>query len=169
MLHNLSGGVWDPHDQNAVAGIFDSSIQCWDLRTMKYFVFLLIPYPSMLYPHRIWQWSLDWKYHFNVYENWVVENCQATYSLFHDWFMVEIFSSDIPYSYHVSMVLEISQVRVNLAVLTLTWHLPSRFTLSLLQSTRISYGKNKVKVTFFPRFSCCEKMLEAFGVHLHQF
>ncbi|RWR90594.1 WD repeat-containing protein DWA2 [Cinnamomum micranthum f. kanehirae] len=35
MLHNLSGGVWDPHDQNAVAAICDSSIQCWDLRTMK--------------------------------------------------------------------------------------------------------------------------------------
>lgn len=35
MLHNLSGGSWDPHDQNAVAAICDSSLQCWDLRTMK--------------------------------------------------------------------------------------------------------------------------------------
>ncbi|XP_077246802.1 WD repeat-containing protein DWA2-like [Tasmannia lanceolata] len=35
MLHNLSGGAWDPHDQNSVAGICDTSIQCWDLRTMK--------------------------------------------------------------------------------------------------------------------------------------
>ncbi|KAJ4774956.1 Protein TSSC1 [Rhynchospora pubera] len=35
MLHNLSGGAWDPHDRNAVAAICDSSLQCWDLRTMK--------------------------------------------------------------------------------------------------------------------------------------
>ncbi|XP_074583923.1 WD repeat-containing protein DWA2-like [Curcuma longa] len=35
MLQNLSGGAWDPHDRNALAGIFDSSIQFWDLRTMK--------------------------------------------------------------------------------------------------------------------------------------
>ncbi|WOL05302.1 WD repeat-containing protein DWA2 [Canna indica] len=34
MLHNLSGGAWDPHDRNAVAGICDSSLQFWDLRTM---------------------------------------------------------------------------------------------------------------------------------------
>lgn len=35
MLHNLSGGSWDPHDRNAIAAICDSSLQCWDLRTMK--------------------------------------------------------------------------------------------------------------------------------------
>ncbi|KAL5984199.1 hypothetical protein ACLOJK_018303 [Asimina triloba] len=35
VLHCLSGGAWDPHDQNAVAGICDSLIQFWDLRTMK--------------------------------------------------------------------------------------------------------------------------------------
>ncbi|URD81556.1 WD domain, G-beta repeat, partial [Musa troglodytarum] len=35
MLHNLSGGAWDPHDRNAVAGICDSSLEFWDLRTMK--------------------------------------------------------------------------------------------------------------------------------------
>ncbi|XP_008781258.2 WD repeat-containing protein DWA2 isoform X1 [Phoenix dactylifera] len=35
MLHNLSGGAWDPHDQNAVAAICGSSLQFWDLRTMK--------------------------------------------------------------------------------------------------------------------------------------
>ncbi|XP_078173483.1 WD repeat-containing protein DWA2-like [Carex rostrata] len=35
MLHNFSGGAWDPHDRNAVAAICDSSLQCWDLRTMK--------------------------------------------------------------------------------------------------------------------------------------
>ncbi|PKA60829.1 WD repeat-containing protein DWA2 [Apostasia shenzhenica] len=35
MLHSLSGGSWDPHDRNAVATICDSSLQCWDLRTMK--------------------------------------------------------------------------------------------------------------------------------------
>ncbi|KAG9446002.1 hypothetical protein H6P81_012130 [Aristolochia fimbriata] len=35
MLHNLSGGAWDPHDQNTVAGTCDSSVKFWDLRTMK--------------------------------------------------------------------------------------------------------------------------------------
>ncbi|ONK79847.1 uncharacterized protein A4U43_C01F10770 [Asparagus officinalis] len=35
MLHNLSGGAWDPHDQNAIAAICDSALQCWDLRSMK--------------------------------------------------------------------------------------------------------------------------------------
>ncbi|KAG6512015.1 hypothetical protein ZIOFF_030106 [Zingiber officinale] len=35
MLQNLSGGAWDPHDRNALAGICDSSFQFWDLRTMK--------------------------------------------------------------------------------------------------------------------------------------
>ncbi|KAK6939238.1 hypothetical protein RJ641_028769, partial [Dillenia turbinata] len=35
MLHYLSGGAWDPHDVNAVALTSDSSIQFWDLRTMK--------------------------------------------------------------------------------------------------------------------------------------
>ncbi|XP_058098507.1 WD repeat-containing protein DWA2-like isoform X2 [Magnolia sinica] len=35
MLQCLSGGAWDPHDENVVAGICDSLIQCWDLRTMK--------------------------------------------------------------------------------------------------------------------------------------
>ncbi|RZC48570.1 hypothetical protein C5167_016996 [Papaver somniferum] len=35
MLHSLSGGAWDPHDRNALAATSDSSIQFWDLRTMK--------------------------------------------------------------------------------------------------------------------------------------
>ncbi|OVA03007.1 WD40 repeat [Macleaya cordata] len=35
MLHYFSGGAWDPHDRNAVAATCDSSIQFWDLRTMK--------------------------------------------------------------------------------------------------------------------------------------
>uniref|UniRef100_A0A2N9G437 EIPR1-like beta-propeller domain-containing protein n=1 Tax=Fagus sylvatica TaxID=28930 RepID=A0A2N9G437_FAGSY len=35
MLHNLSGGAWDPHDVNAVAATCESAIQFWDLRTMK--------------------------------------------------------------------------------------------------------------------------------------
>lgn len=41
MLHSLSGGAWDPHDYNAVALTCDSSVQLWDLRTMKYVVVLL--------------------------------------------------------------------------------------------------------------------------------
>ncbi|KVI07723.1 hypothetical protein Ccrd_013914, partial [Cynara cardunculus var. scolymus] len=36
MLHHLSGGSWDPHDLNVVASTSESSIQFWDLRTMKY-------------------------------------------------------------------------------------------------------------------------------------
>lgn len=36
MLHSLSGGAWDPHDVNAVAATGESSVQFWDLRTMKY-------------------------------------------------------------------------------------------------------------------------------------
>ncbi|KAJ9542106.1 hypothetical protein OSB04_028612 [Centaurea solstitialis] len=35
MLHHLSGGAWDPHDMNVVASTSESSIQFWDLRTMK--------------------------------------------------------------------------------------------------------------------------------------
>ncbi|XVE94434.1 hypothetical protein REPUB_Repub02eG0008100 [Reevesia pubescens] len=35
MLHYLSGGAWDPHDINAVAATCESSVQFWDLRTMK--------------------------------------------------------------------------------------------------------------------------------------
>ncbi|CAL5384526.1 unnamed protein product [Camellia sinensis] len=35
MLHYLSGGAWDPHDVNSVASTCESSIQFWDLRTMK--------------------------------------------------------------------------------------------------------------------------------------
>lgn len=35
MPYNLSGGAWDPHDENFVVGTCDSSIQCLDLRTMK--------------------------------------------------------------------------------------------------------------------------------------
>ncbi|MBA0864375.1 hypothetical protein Goshw_002349 [Gossypium schwendimanii] len=35
MLHYLSGGAWDPHDMNAVATTCESSVQFWDLRTMK--------------------------------------------------------------------------------------------------------------------------------------
>ncbi|GKC40258.1 transducin/WD40 repeat-like superfamily protein, partial [Tanacetum coccineum] len=36
MLHHLSGGAWNPHDVNVVASTSESSIQFWDLRTMKY-------------------------------------------------------------------------------------------------------------------------------------
>lgn len=36
MLHSLSGGAWSPHDVNAVAATGESSVQFWDLRTMKY-------------------------------------------------------------------------------------------------------------------------------------
>ncbi|CAN6485202.1 unnamed protein product [Victoria cruziana] len=35
MLHYLTGGAWDPHNQNAVAVTCESSSQCWDLRSMK--------------------------------------------------------------------------------------------------------------------------------------
>ncbi|XVE56268.1 hypothetical protein DITRI_Ditri03aG0224800 [Diplodiscus trichospermus] len=35
MLHYLSGGAWDPHGVNAVATTCESSVQFWDLRTMK--------------------------------------------------------------------------------------------------------------------------------------
>ncbi|BBG94750.1 Transducin/WD40 repeat-like superfamily protein, partial [Prunus dulcis] len=35
VMHYLSGGAWDPHDMNAVAATCESSIQFWDLRTMK--------------------------------------------------------------------------------------------------------------------------------------
>ncbi|EOA38123.1 hypothetical protein CARUB_v10009593mg [Capsella rubella] len=35
MLHSLSGGAWNPHDVNAVAASGESSVQFWDLRTMK--------------------------------------------------------------------------------------------------------------------------------------
>ncbi|KAJ4702254.1 WD repeat-containing protein DWA2-like [Melia azedarach] len=35
MLHYLSGGAWDPHDGNSVAVTCESSVQFWDLRTMK--------------------------------------------------------------------------------------------------------------------------------------
>ncbi|KAF6159815.1 hypothetical protein GIB67_030073 [Kingdonia uniflora] len=35
MLHSFSGGAWDPHDRNSVAATCDSSVQFWDLRTMK--------------------------------------------------------------------------------------------------------------------------------------
>ncbi|GJX08272.1 ribonuclease H-like domain-containing protein [Tanacetum coccineum] len=41
MLHHLSGGAWDPHDVNVVASTSESSIQFWDLRTMKYDPILL--------------------------------------------------------------------------------------------------------------------------------
>lgn len=39
VMHYLSGGAWDPHDMNAVAATCESSIQFWDLRTMKYVFF----------------------------------------------------------------------------------------------------------------------------------
>lgn len=39
MLHYLSGGAWDPHDVNAVAATCESSVQFWDLRTMKYVIY----------------------------------------------------------------------------------------------------------------------------------
>ncbi|XP_044476102.1 WD repeat-containing protein DWA2-like isoform X2 [Mangifera indica] len=35
MLHYLSGGAWDPHDANSVAATCESSVQFWDLWTMK--------------------------------------------------------------------------------------------------------------------------------------
>lgn len=35
VLHYLSGGAWDPHDVNSIALTCDSSIQFWDIRTMK--------------------------------------------------------------------------------------------------------------------------------------
>lgn len=35
VLHYLSGGAWDPHDVNSVASTCESSVQLWDLRTMK--------------------------------------------------------------------------------------------------------------------------------------
>lgn len=35
MLHYLSGGAWDPHDVNSVASTCESSVQFWDLRTIK--------------------------------------------------------------------------------------------------------------------------------------
>uniref|UniRef100_I1QL26 EIPR1-like beta-propeller domain-containing protein n=1 Tax=Oryza glaberrima TaxID=4538 RepID=I1QL26_ORYGL len=35
MLPNLRGGSWDPHDHNSIAAITDSSLHCWDLRSMK--------------------------------------------------------------------------------------------------------------------------------------
>jgi len=35
LLHYLSSGAWEPHDVNYVASTCDSSIQFWDLRTMK--------------------------------------------------------------------------------------------------------------------------------------
>ncbi|EPS73402.1 hypothetical protein M569_01347 [Genlisea aurea] len=35
MLHNLTGGAWDPHDASSVALTCDSSVQFWDLRAMK--------------------------------------------------------------------------------------------------------------------------------------
>ncbi|CAN1322795.1 WD repeat-containing protein DWA2 [Linum perenne] len=34
-LHYLSGGAWDPHDVNSLAATCESSVQFWDLRTMK--------------------------------------------------------------------------------------------------------------------------------------
>jgi hypothetical protein len=44
MLHKLSGGAWDPHDVNSVAATCESSLQFWDVRTMKY-VPKFIPLP----------------------------------------------------------------------------------------------------------------------------
>eukprot|EP00249_Psilotum_nudum_P018157 c26664_g1_i1 orf=93-1241(+) len=35
MLHHMAGGAWDPHDINIVATACESSIQHWDLRSMK--------------------------------------------------------------------------------------------------------------------------------------
>ncbi|KAL0351633.1 UNVERIFIED_CONTAM: WD repeat-containing protein DWA2 [Sesamum calycinum] len=35
MLHYLTGGAWDPHDSNSISLTCDSSVQFWDLRTMK--------------------------------------------------------------------------------------------------------------------------------------
>jgi len=40
MRHSLSGGAWNPHDVNSVAATSESSIQFWDLRTMKYVIFV---------------------------------------------------------------------------------------------------------------------------------
>jgi hypothetical protein len=39
MLHYLSGGAWDPHDINILSTACESSVQCWDLRSMKYMPF----------------------------------------------------------------------------------------------------------------------------------
>lgn len=36
MLNYLTGGAWDPHDFNTISLTCDSSVQFWDLRTMKY-------------------------------------------------------------------------------------------------------------------------------------
>ncbi|KAF4378490.1 hypothetical protein G4B88_027550 [Cannabis sativa] len=34
-MYHFSGGAWDPHDVNAIAATSESSLQFWDLRTMK--------------------------------------------------------------------------------------------------------------------------------------
>lgn len=49
MLHHISGGAWDPHDVNVVASTSESSIQFWDLRTMKYALTLVkVSSPSLV-------------------------------------------------------------------------------------------------------------------------
>lgn len=35
MLPNLRGGAWDPHNQNSIAAISDSSLHLWDVRSME--------------------------------------------------------------------------------------------------------------------------------------
>jgi len=40
MLHKLSGGAWDPHDVSSVAATCESYLQLWDVRTMKYVMFI---------------------------------------------------------------------------------------------------------------------------------
>lgn len=52
MLHHLSGGAWDPHDVNVVASTSESSIQFWDLRTMKYASILIQEFLSHLIMHQ---------------------------------------------------------------------------------------------------------------------
>lgn len=49
MLHYLSGGAWDPHDVNVVASTCESSIQFWDLRTMKYVTFIVQHFHYFIY------------------------------------------------------------------------------------------------------------------------
>lgn len=48
LLHSLSGGAWDPHDYNAIALTCDSSVQFWDLRSMKYANFMHISHCPMI-------------------------------------------------------------------------------------------------------------------------
>lgn len=49
MRHSLSGGAWNPHDVNSMAATSESSIQFWDLRTMKYVtIFFIYSIPACI-------------------------------------------------------------------------------------------------------------------------